>query len=99
MQASEIQVSKPRIHPNGQHGDIVKVGANGVTAIEISDGMAIVSYIRSGGPGRFVVTDFLHGVLVEDREQFVCEKCGTSCKNAQGLGRHMLTHTAEKDVA
>ena len=96
-QASELQVSKPRIHPNGAHGDILKVGVNGVTSMEIADGVAIISYIRGGEPGRFAVTDFLHAVLINDQDPFVCEKCGVACKNSQGLGRHMLTH--EKDAA
>jgi len=96
-QVSELQVSKPRIHPNGAHGDILKVSVNGVTGIEIADGIAIISYVRGGEPGRFAVRDYLHAVLTTEPNPFTCPKCGQEFKNTQGLGKHLSTH--EKDAA
>jgi hypothetical protein len=90
---TEIQVEKPRVFPSGHHGDKCKVGDNGVTAIEYSDGAMVITGTRDGKPCQFIVRDWLHGKLADDSGlgEFTCKTCGTMFKNSQGLGLHVKT--------
>lgn len=97
LQATELQLSKARITPNGRSGDVLTVGVGGITDISIIGSTAIISYVRDGSKKRFLVRDYLHAKLADEQPKeetesngndLSCEKCGGSFKGPQALAGH-----------